>query len=182
MKKTIVILSIVLGTSLVGAGALSVFFVDKNEKVKTSNKEFNEQESIIENNQKQVDELKKRLSDNEIEIKQLEAYITTKDNEIKKLNKKYANKKQAEEKAKREAATQKKINERNNKIKDALQVPSSATCNVKIGEKYFWEGAGMNVISVSVEGTGKYKGYFACADFTLDYSEACTGIHPWSKD
>lgn len=73
----------------------------------------------------------------------------------------------------------KKKDKLNSKVRKRLRIPKNATYKVSYN-KYFWSGGPCYLMHVCVEGTGKYKGYVAYGDFSLDYGSS-KSVFRWEK-
>ena len=177
MRKSIIIISALLVISFAGLITFSVLFFYNQHQLEKDNEELKNKDELLKEKEVNLNDLKKKLSNSEEEVKNLEASITNRDKKIKEQKKKLKEK----NKSNKSASNKKSKEDAENKVKEALNVPKEATCDVIFGETYYWEGAGITLRHVMVEGTGKYKGYYAEAGFNLDYSEACTSICPWTK-
>ena len=68
----------------------------------------------------------------------------------------------------------------NEKARKALKIPKKATYTFS-SYMVYWDGGSCYMRHIEVNGTGKYKGYIAFADFTLDYSDY-KSIFLWSRN
>ena len=63
-------------------------------------------------------------------------------------------------------------------IRERLGVPEDAVVEFEIGEEYYWEGAGMTVVPISIYENGEYV---AGADIDKVSMEPVTSIMSYQK-
>ena len=65
-------------------------------------------------------------------------------------------------------------------VRRALGVPSNASVKISYGKKYYWSAGATYLVSVKIQGTGKYAGHFASATFDVSTGEIMTEIYMWT--